>query len=54
MFYNFLITMAPLKNIMSLREKCNLHQNSYFQCVRLRDSIPEKWNFIIKKTMKLQ
>ena len=43
-----------IKKWHKLKEEYNLHQNSYFQWVQLIDSIPEKWKFIIKKTMKLQ
>ena len=54
MFHNFLIMMAPLKKWLKFKREHNLNQNSYFQWVQLIDSIPEKWKFIIKKTMKLQ
>ena len=37
--------MAPLKNGLSLRE----NTICCFPCVRLMDSISEKWKFIIKK-----
>ena len=43
-----------IKKWQKFKREYNLHQNPYFQWVELIDSIPEKWKFIIKKTMKLQ
>ena len=54
MFHNFLNNNGPIKKWHKFKREYNLHQNSYFQWVQLIDSIPEKWKFIIKKTMKLQ
>ena len=45
---------GSIKKWHEFKRKYNLHQNSYFQWAQLIDSIPEKWKFIIKKTMKLQ
>ena len=45
---------GSIKKWHKFKREYNLHQNSYFQWVQLIDSIPEKWKFIIKKTMKLQ
>ena len=64
LWYNWNIqvdkTSQLFNNIDSIKKwhkfkgEYSLHQNSYFQWVQLIDSIPEKWKFIIKKTMKLQ
>ena len=45
---------GSIKKWHKFKREYNLHQNSYFQWVQLIDCIPEKWKFIIKKTMKLQ
>ena len=45
---------CSIKKCHEFKREYDLHQNSYFQWAQLIDSIPEKWKFIIKKTMKLQ
>ena len=45
---------GPIKKLHEFKREYDLHDNYYFQWVQLAESIPEKWKFIIKKTVKLQ
>ena len=44
---------GPIKKLHEFKREYDLHDNHYFQWVQLAESIPEKWKFIIKKTVKL-
>ena len=50
MFLNFFDQMTPLKKWHGLKTEHKLHENSYFQWLRLISAIPEGWIFIIKET----
>ena len=44
---------GSMKKWQKFKRENNLHQNSYFQWVQLIGSIPEKWEFIIKKNIEV-
>ena len=49
MFPNLLMTIDLLNNAMNLRENTAYMESSYFQCLQLIDSLPERWKFTIKE-----
>ena len=49
MFPNLLVTIDLLNNAMNLRENTGYVESSYFQCLQLIDSLPERWKFTIKE-----
>ena len=49
MFPNLLVTIDLLNNAMNLRENTGYMESSYFQCLQLIDSLPERWKFTIKE-----
>ena len=49
MFLNILVTIDLLNNAINLRENTAYMESSYFQCLQLIDSLPERWKFTIKE-----
>ena len=49
MFPNILVTIDLLNNAINLRENTAYMESSYFQCLQLIDSLPERWKFTIKE-----